>query len=302
MATALMKWPTGLENIAGGMPWVGFAAFLEALWYLTLASPKLRARWSAWSLVALAPLPYLLYAVPCGVFRWESLAAIVAVVALAAWFLKAPAGGRWSEFGFILLMAAPPLFGLFKRIYAPTQEGLRMDFLGQLMWIRVGILSYERTRGLDGLGFGFWPKASEWKTGAIWYAALLPVAFAVAELTGFAQISWPANDWPQVAAVALLTFAGGFWVVALGEEFLFRGLLQRWMGGAVGNERAGWVAASTLFGLAHLGFRQFPNWRFVIVAAVAGLFYGEAFRRSGSLRAAMVAHALTITTWRTFFR
>jgi membrane protease YdiL (CAAX protease family) len=57
-----------------------------------------------------------------------------------------------------------------------------------------------------------------------------------------------------------------------------------------------------LFGLAHLGFRQFPNWRFAVVAGVAGVFYGLAYRRGGGIRSAMVAHAFTVTAWKTLFR
>ena len=58
---------------------------------------------------------------------------------------------------------------------------------------------------------------------------------------------------------------------------------------------------SLLFGAAHLWFRDFPNWRMAAVAAVAGVFYGLAFRQAKSIRASMVTHALTVTAWRVFF-
>ena len=94
----------------------------------------------------------------------------------------------------------------------------------------------------------------------------------------------------------MLTFLGMLWVVALREEFLFRGLLQEWFDSPVGL-----VMVSLVFGLAHLPFRGFPNWRFAILATVAGLFYGRAYLKTGSIRAAMVAHALTNVTWKVFF-
>jgi hypothetical protein len=34
---------------------------------------------------------------------------------------------------------------------------------------------------------------------------------------------------------------------------------------------------------------------------VAGVFYGLAFRQARSIRASMVTHALTVTTWRMLF-
>ncbi len=56
--------------------------------------------------------------------------------------------------------------------------------------------------------------------------------------------------------------------------------------------------ASLIFGAVHLPFRAFPNWRFALLAAAAGVAYGLAFRAARSIRAAMVAHALVVTTWR----
>jgi len=51
----------------------------------------------------------------------------------------------------------------------------------------------------------------------------------------------------------------------------------------------------------HLWYRPFPNWRIAILAAVAGVFYGLAYRQARSIRASMVTHALTVTAWRLFF-
>ena len=42
-------------------------------------------------------------------------------------------------------------------------------------------------------------------------------------------------------------------------------------------------------------------WIPLLLAAVAGVFYGMAFRTGKGIRAAMVTHALTVTTWKTFF-
>ena len=59
-----------------------------------------------------------------------------------------------------------------------------------------------------------------------------------------------------------------------------------------------WLAqllAAVLFGLAHIT-RGFPNWRYVIVAGVAGWFYGRAYRRNQSVVAAAVTHTLVAVT------
>jgi membrane protease YdiL (CAAX protease family) len=77
--------------------------------------------------------------------------------------------------------------------------------------------------------------------------------------------------------VVALALASG-----LAEEAFFRGALQ---------PRVGWLAASLLFGLAHLvPRREWLPW--AGFAALAGLLFGALFELSGSLVAPAAAHAL----------
>jgi membrane protease YdiL (CAAX protease family) len=91
------------------------------------------------------------------------------------------------------------------------------------------------------------------------------------------------------------------WVVSLAEEFFFRAFLQRVIARGTHSETVGLLAAAALFGLAHLPFRKFPNWRLAIVAGALGIFCGLSLLRARSVRASMVTHALVATTWRMFF-
>ena len=70
---------------------------------------------------------------------------------------------------------------------------------------------------------------------------------------------------------------------------------------AVVQQSDGLLVASALFGFCHLWVGKFPNWRMALVAGVAGVFYGMAFQRAGGIRASMVSHALTATTFRVLF-
>lgn len=280
----------------GGDPqltaWVAVAVLVEAALYASMARERWRRKWQPRLLVAAAPLSCALYHVA---LPQSSLKSVLWLGAMAAVFVLASPALSRARHGWALLLAlaaAPILFKAFRPLYPPAGE-LRMEFLGQLMWIRTTLLTVLRDLQPQGVGFGFWPEAREWKTGLRYFLMLAPVAFVLAAATGFARPAWPEADWPVVALNAVATFFGILWVVALSEEFFFRGLLQ---------PRAGLWAASALFGLAHLGFREFPNWRFAIVAAVAGVFYGLAFRAGGGIRASMVTHALTVVFWRAFFR
>jgi membrane protease YdiL (CAAX protease family) len=112
---------------------------------------------------------------------------------------------------------------------------------------------------------------------------------------------------PNGVALTVLLGIGAFvpilWVVALSEEFFFRGLLQQWIEQWTGNPNMALVVAALVFGCAHLGFhRIFPNWRWAIVAAILGIFCGLAWRNSRSVQAAMVTHALIVTVWQVFLQ
>ena len=101
--------------------------------------------------------------------------------------------------------------------------------------------------------------------------------------------------------MALATFLGMLWVLALSEEFFFRGLIQQWLSRWLSSEMAGLVLASAIFGLVHLPFQGFPNWPHVAISALLGLFCGLAYQRTRGIRAPMVTHALVAATYRVLF-
>jgi membrane protease YdiL (CAAX protease family) len=68
------------------------------------------------------------------------------------------------------------------------------------------------------------------------------------------------------------------------------------------SELAGWCAASVLFGLSHITNMGFPNWRYVVLASLAGLFYGWTWRKTGSIFASSIVHALVDALWHFLFR
>ena len=278
---------------------LGAAGLLQLCVYSSLAFPELRRLWTPARLLLFAPWPWLIYSVPCGLFRPRALVGLLALAAVAAFWFHFLPRSRLTDLGFVAFMAAPVLFNWFAAIYPPPAPKLPTLLLGHLFWIQAGLATVLNARGIDP-DFGFWPGKRHWRAGFLWYlAALPPLALAVA-WTGFARFVWP-TAWLQ-CVTAVATFFGILWVVALSEEFFFRAVLQQWFEEWSGSAILALVCASLLFGAAHLGYRHFPNWRFAIVVAVAGAVYGLAYRRGGGLRAAMVAHALLVTTWRTFLR
>jgi membrane protease YdiL (CAAX protease family) len=226
---------------------------------------------------------------------------LFALASLAVlWFLILPRNW-WTDLAFLAFVTAVSLGRVFPELYAPAAPRLRVDFLGQMMWRRVAILSVLLYRPVPGIDLGFLPARREWLAGLREYLFFAPLGAALSLAIGFVRFQPMSGEPWQLALATAGIFLGMLWFVALTEEFFFRGMLQQWFAEWLSSSRLGLVAASVVFGAAHLGFRYPPlNWRFALVATLAGLFYGRAFQRGG-IRAAMVAHALVNLTWRMLF-
>jgi len=284
------------------------AFLLEATFFLTLGVEswrkrleKLRPAGVAAVLVLAAVAPYCAAALAFGSFRWQALAGIALLSGLVAfWYVVLPQKPT-VDLLLLALMAAVVLAKVFPSLYIRPDPKLQLEALGTAMWIRTGAFAMLSVRRVQGVGFGFWPSLREWKIGAIFFVLMAPVVATLAWWIGWGKFHPPEAAWFKTPAIVVLYFFGGLWVLSLSEEFFFRGLLQQWMTGWLRNEWAGLIATSILFGAVHLPYQAFPNWRFALLATVAGVFYGLAFRQASSIRASMVTHALTFTTLRVFY-
>jgi membrane protease YdiL (CAAX protease family) len=294
-----------LQSIPGWLAAPLMAAFaLEAVLYVTaIWEPARRMVEQCWQGAKLAAvmalsgvLPYVIYAAPTGMFRWTALAEVAALAALVSfWYVVLPRH-RVVDLAFMALVAAALLAGIFQPVYGQPAPRLKLGILGELMWTRLAVMGVLSIARIEVKGVGFLPARSEWKTGILNFLLFVPVGVLLGWMLKFAEFHPRPMEWWQTLGLTVLTFLGMLWVVALREEFFFRGVLQEWW-----DSRMGLVAVSVVFGLAHLPFREFPNWRFAMLATVAGIFYGRAYLGARSVRAAMVTHALVNTTWKVFF-
>jgi membrane protease YdiL (CAAX protease family) len=283
------------------------AFLLEAAFYVSAGLEDVRRRFerlgspavlAAWMTVS-AVIPYCLYALSTGTFRGISLLELAGVAALASfWFLIAGKSIA-ADLGFLALMAAVYVARLFPHIFIDVAPKFPANVLGTAMWIRTGLLAMLSIRKMDGIGFGFWPSRREWTIGFVHFLLFLPVGFILGTALKFFHPKTVTPVW-KATALVLLTFFGTLWVLAALEEVFFRGLLQQMLCRRLGSDAGGLVVTSIIFGSAHLWFHQFPNWTLAVIATVLGLFCGSAYLRSGSVRASMVTHALTVTIWKVF--
>ena len=63
------------------------------------------------------------------------------------------------------------------------------------------------------------------------------------------------------------------------------------------------LAAAFIFGCAHLnnGPQALPNWRYMILATIAGLAYGRVFQRASTVLSSATLHMLVDWTKHFFF-
>jgi hypothetical protein len=274
------------------------AAFLvEFPFYLLPAFSAERLR-SPWLLAVSCVIPYLVYSIPTGEFRFGGFALLAAIAAaISFWFVLLPRSA-WTDGLFLLAPAGLYLSKVFDWIYLSPIPKLPVSYLGKAMLIRASVTAVIAIRGDCGVEFRFWPNRREWVVGLRWFAVLVPLCGFALWALRIAQLRPKAHS----PAVALAETAGIFWMVAMPEEFAFRGLLQRWIEAWSSRPLAGLIVASIVFGCAHLAFHGvFPNWRFAIVAGVFGLCCGMAWRESRTIQASMVTHGLAAALYRIFF-
>ena len=161
---------------------------------------------------------------------------------------------------------------------------------------QIAVMSLILVRRVRETGYGFVPSWKDWRIGALHYLYFLPVGIPLA-------LALHAMHWGPVKPLWSIagTFLGFLFVITLGEEFFFRGVLQQWMEDWTWSRTAALLITSVCFGLAHLWLGRFPNWPWVPLAAALGWFCGRARNQAGSIRASMVTHTLVVTTWRAFF-
>jgi membrane protease YdiL (CAAX protease family) len=280
------------------------AAFLvEYPFYLVPAFPGLRDRFAGnrlpLYLLAAALLPYL--AACCGAipFHWISAGKLtVLALGMGFWYRVLPARPI-VDIAFIAIVPCVLLGKYLVPVYTAHLPKFKdLIFLGHVTLIVIAVMVLLVERRVDDMRYGFIPNAREWKIGFLHFLYFIPAGAGLAVLLGAVQFVGVAPVW-KIAG----TFLGFLWTIALSEEFFCWGVLQPAFEKLSGHPPASAVVTSALFGLVHIGFGGgFPNWKWVLIAGVMGWFCGRAWRQSGSIRAAMVTHALVVATWRGFFK
>jgi uncharacterized protein len=249
-------------------------------------------------LPALLALPYVGIASSHQMFRWEWCAVYATVPVLIAWLLAQAAAvdpeqrGNWRDALILLTLGVAVDLRWFDSAWP---RGL--DALGKALLVDAGLYGFLGIRQLSGTGFDLRIKWSDWKTGVRELAFFAPLVIGLGLALGFIH---PHRNLPSVGA-AVLRWAEIFLFVAVPEELFFRAWVQNLLERRVGL-RSALVITSVLFGLSHFNKRSTHfNWRYVILAAIAGIFYGRAWREHRRLPASCVTHTWVDWIWSWWF-
>jgi hypothetical protein len=261
-------------------------------------SQRVRGPAGAWGGVAVFLLPYLIYAAGTGDFRWWAGARLLAFAALpfavfAAFPLWHSDRMNWQDALILLWILTPVLFGKIGGIW---NVPVNLDFMSRVFLVGVGSWSFLVVRGLDNSGYNFRFSWLTLRDALVSLACFTAVAVPLGFALHFIAWNW---HWRglRVFAFDYLTI---FLFVAVAEELFFRGLLQNLLEGSFRSRHWAQACASLVFGLSHIRHAPAPNWRYVILASIAGWFYGWAYRKHRSLMASATTHALVDTIWRTW--
>lgn len=250
-------------------------------------------------LPALLCIPYALVAWSTHTFRWHWLAIYAVLpVAIAALMHNArradPAQrGNWRDF-FVLAIIG---LAVDLRWFEPAWPA-HLAVFNKILLLDAGIYALLAIRQLDGTGFDLRLRLRDLIIGLREFAFYAPVAIALGLSLGFLHFhaAWP-HPLRTIAA-----FAFTFFFIAVPEELFFRGWLQNLLARRIGRSWSLLLTAA-IFGLSHWNKRAVHfNWRYVLLAAIAGIFYGRAWRQQRRVGASAVTHASVDTIWGLWFR
>jgi membrane protease YdiL (CAAX protease family) len=294
------------------MPWGNVAPAAIAALAIELApavafglgsEPITRAvqRWSIASRAAfpaLYVLPYVLVSASQHIFRWQWFALYAGLPVLVAWLLGQAAAadaeqrGNWRDAIILLLLGLAVDLRWFDSAWP---NGLRA--LNELLLVDIGLYGFLAIRGLSETGFDFHLRWSDWKSGFRELVFFTPMVLILGLALGFIH---PHANLPPVGAAAL-RWVGIFCFTAVPEELFFRAWVQNLLERRVGR-RSALLIASVLFGLSHFNKRSAHfNWRYVLLATIAGIFYGRAWREGRRVPASAITHASVDWIWGLWF-
>jgi hypothetical protein len=244
-------------------------------------------------------VPYAMVAISYGQFRWGWFALYLLLPVLIAWLLYCASvadpgqRGDWRDFLVLAVLGLAVDLRWFEPAWPP-----HLAVFNKMLLVNAGIYGFLAIRRLEGVGFDLRLRLSDVRIGGRELAIYAPVAIAIGLWLGFLHF----HAYLPTASHVLLGWIFTFLFIAVPEELFFRGWMQNLLERRLG-QRWALLTTAVLFGLSHFNKRAVHfNWRYVVLAALAGIFYGRAWRQERRVGASAITHASVDTLWSLWLR
>lgn len=209
--------------------------------------------------------------------------------------LKLPVG--WPDLFVASLFWLPFDFRLVTKNWG-TQYSFGFTAMSALI---LAIYSFTILRRLEETKINFHVGLQDIKRVITYFSLLAAIVIPLGFIMEFLHLGLDTKNFFLIAiAVFLLT--------ALPEEFLFRGVIQNAFQRIITNQQLALIITSIIFGFAHLnnkGGKFWPpadwNWKYILMATIAGYAYGLLFMKSRSIWPSVGLHGSVDIIWHTFF-
>ena len=246
-------------------------------------------------------IPYLLISIPTQTFHWRWLTLYALLPVAVGFALEGAAAadpeqrGNWRDAIVLLVLGLAVDLRWFEGAWPSGSAAL-----GKVLLLDIGLYGFAGIRQLTGTGFTLYLRRSDWKTGLRELLFVAPFLVGLGLTLGFLHPHTHRLS-PLMLLTGILAWIHVFLFIALPEELYFRAWLQNILERRLGR-KAALVVASLIFGLSHFNKRSTHfNWSYVLLATIAGIFYGRAWREQRRVPASTITHATVDTIWGLWF-
>src|SRR5437868_7785783 len=289
--------------------YISFALLVVPIWFFGFGIAErvrqlLRSTFSRVSVAALFAAPYAIFAFPAHQFHWKIQAGFLlvcmAVATLLEWARRrhGTARGGWQDFVVLAVLGLSVDLRVFESAWPyPGVSGI-----SKLVLVGLALYGYLVIRQLEGVGYDLRPTLADFGIGLREFLFFAPIAVGLGLSLHFLHWHWRLPS-------AVMVFGGWgftFLFIAIPEELFFRGLVQNLLERRLGTWSS-LAITSVLFGLSHFNKRLGTgavgfNWRYVVLATIAGIFYGRAWLAKRRIMASAITHTTIDVTWGIWLR